>query len=120
MVISTGTYNGRFSRFKSGDCGLEDDTRSGPLEEVNYETPRELVGADPTTRTRVVARRLSCSHITVDRHLGKVAGYGNWIALKVTDAQDSCEWMPVLPSYPESAISNDSEITGDKKNHVLG
>lgn len=87
-----------FYLLKSGVRSLEHDTRSQRPVELNDETLRDLVEADPTTSIRDVARWLGYSNTTVNRpqEPENVVRYGKWIPYNPTDEQEIRECLYFL------------------------
>lgn len=71
-----------YSRFKSGDTGLQDAPRSGRPVEFDEEHLEAILEENSRQTTRELAEEMECDHSTVVRHLqkmGKVQKLGAWV-----------------------------------------
>jgi hypothetical protein len=58
-----------FHRFKNGNFELDDLPHTARSLEVNMDVLKQLIEEDSRLTTRYFAKRLGCSHITVETHL---------------------------------------------------
>ena len=76
--------------FKSGNFELDDSQHSARPLEVNVDVLKQLIEEDPGLAICCLAKRLGCSHTTVETHLsevGKTWKYGVWIPRQLSPHQ---------------------------------
>lgn len=119
-TVSVRTAQKWFSKFRSGNCDVEDAPRAGRPEVFNSDALLELVEAEPNLTVDMIAQRLNSSHGTVHRHLvqlGKVSKLGKWVPhrLSVANLQQRVNVCSQLLQRLENESFLNRIVTGDEK-----
>ena len=79
-----------FKKFGDGKFSIEDEPRTGRPIETENEKLFYLIASEPQMSTREIARKLGCSHTTIEKHLTEldfVQKLGRWVPHHLTEFQ---------------------------------
>lgn len=109
-----------FKRFRSGDESLEDHEHGHRAEVVDNDLLKEAIESDPCQTTRELAKQFGCSHMTIERHLGKIGKTnrcGKWMPHQLSNANKATRvtMAGILTRRAKTGGFFDSIVTSDEK-----